>query len=150
MFVKKTNKFLYVIKGISQVVLVLKNVPSNAGDIRNMGLIPGSGSSPGGQHGTHSGILAWRIPWTEEPWGLQSMGLPRVGHDWVTKHIESTCARVQQTPNLSLLICGPIHTTVKILLFQDTVHAMDQSINQSLYHYHTILIAQRFMGYFNM
>ena len=31
---------------------------------------------------THSSILAWRIPWTEEPDGLQSMGLQRVGHDW--------------------------------------------------------------------
>ena len=30
---------------------------------------------------THSGVLAWRIPWTEKPGGLQSMGLPRVGHD---------------------------------------------------------------------
>ena len=32
---------------------------------------------------THPSILAWRIPWTEEPGGLQSMGLQRVGHDWV-------------------------------------------------------------------
>jgi len=31
---------------------------------------------------THSSILAWRIPWTEEPGGLQSMGLQRIGHDW--------------------------------------------------------------------
>ena len=30
---------------------------------------------------THSSILAWRIPWTEEPSGLQSMGLQRVGHN---------------------------------------------------------------------
>ena len=30
---------------------------------------------------THSSFLAWRIPWTEEPGGLQSMGLQRVGHD---------------------------------------------------------------------
>ena len=30
---------------------------------------------------THSNMLAWRIPWTEEPGGLQSMGLQRVGHD---------------------------------------------------------------------
>ena len=30
---------------------------------------------------THSSVLAWRIPWTEEPGGLQSMGLQRVGHD---------------------------------------------------------------------
>ena len=33
---------------------------------------------------THSSILAWRIPWTEEPGWLQSTGSPRVGHDWVT------------------------------------------------------------------
>ena len=30
----------------------------------------------------HSSILAWRIPWAEEPDGLQSMGMQRVGHDW--------------------------------------------------------------------
>ena len=33
---------------------------------------------------THSSILAWRIPWTEKPGGLQSMGSQRVGHDWAT------------------------------------------------------------------
>ena len=33
---------------------------------------------------THSSILAWRIPWTEEPSGLQSAGLQRVGHNWAT------------------------------------------------------------------
>ena len=33
---------------------------------------------------THSSILAWRIPWMEEPGGLQSTGLQRVGHDWAT------------------------------------------------------------------
>ena len=36
---------------------------------------------------THSSILAWRIPWTEEPGGLQSIGSQRVGHDWSTKHV---------------------------------------------------------------
>ena len=34
---------------------------------------------------THSGTLAWKIPWTEEPGGLQSMGSLRVGHDLVMK-----------------------------------------------------------------
>ena len=34
---------------------------------------------------THSSILTWRVPWTEEPGGLQSLGLLRVGHDLVTK-----------------------------------------------------------------
>ena len=32
----------------------------------------------------HSSILAWRIPWSEEPGGLQSMGLQGVGHNWAT------------------------------------------------------------------
>ena len=35
---------------------------------------------------THSSLLAWRIPWTEKPGGLQSTGSQRVGHDWVSKH----------------------------------------------------------------
>ena len=35
----------------------------------------------------HSSTLAWKIPWTEEPGGLQSMGSQRVGHNCVTKHI---------------------------------------------------------------
>ena len=38
---------------------------------------------------THSSILAWRIPWTEEPGGLQSKGSQRVGHDWATSHSHS-------------------------------------------------------------
>ena len=33
---------------------------------------------------THSSILAWRIPWTEEPGGIQSIGSQRIGHDRVT------------------------------------------------------------------
>ena len=36
---------------------------------------------------THSSILAWKIPWTEEPGNLRSRGLQRVRHDWATKHI---------------------------------------------------------------
>ena len=38
---------------------------------------------------THSSILAWEIPWIEEPGGLQSMGSQRVGHDWVTNPTHS-------------------------------------------------------------
>ena len=34
---------------------------------------------------THSSILTWEIPWTEEPGGLQSVGSQRVGHNWATK-----------------------------------------------------------------
>ena len=50
-----------------QVTLVVKNPPANAGDIRDMGLIPGLGRSLGEGKGNISHILAWRIPWTEEP-----------------------------------------------------------------------------------
>ena len=59
---------------------VVKNPPASVGD---MGLIPGSGRSPGGGdvNPLHSSILAWRIPWTEEPGRLLSMGLQIVGHN---------------------------------------------------------------------
>ena len=60
---------------------VVKNPPANAGDARDMGLITGSGRSPGGGKATCSSILAWKILWTEEPGGLQSMGWQRIGHD---------------------------------------------------------------------
>ena len=36
---------------------------------------------------THSSIVAWEIPWTEEPGGLQSMGSQRAGHDLVSEHM---------------------------------------------------------------
>ena len=43
---------------------------------------------------THSSIHAWKIPWTEEPGGLQSMGLQRVGHDWATSVCVCVCVCV--------------------------------------------------------
>ena len=64
-----------------QVVLVVKDLSANAGDIRHTGLIPGSGRSPEKGKATHSSILAWRIPGTGEPGGLPSMGSHRVGHN---------------------------------------------------------------------
>ena len=45
------------------------------------GLIPRLGRSPGGGNGNHSSILAWRIPCTEEPGRLYSMGSQTVGHN---------------------------------------------------------------------
>ena len=48
----------------------------------DLGSIPGLGRSPGEGAATHSRILAWRIPWTEELGRLQSMGSQRVRHDW--------------------------------------------------------------------
>ena len=63
------------------MVLAVKNMPAKVRDLRDVGLIPGSGRSPGGGHGNPLPYSAWRIPWIEEPGGLQSMGLQRVGHE---------------------------------------------------------------------
>ena len=51
------------------------------GDASGSGSIPGSRRSPGVEDGSHSGILAWKISWTEELCGLQFMGLQRVGYN---------------------------------------------------------------------
>ena len=57
---------------------MVKNLPANAGD---MGSIPGQKDPLEKEIATHSSILAWEIPWTEEPGGLQSIGSQRVGQD---------------------------------------------------------------------
>ena len=63
---------------------MVKNLPVNAGDLRDSGLIPGWEDLLEEGMATHSSVLAWRIPWTEEPGGLQSMGSQRVRHDVAT------------------------------------------------------------------
>ena len=57
-----------------------KESTSQAGDTGDPGLIPGFNPLEEGM-ATHSGILAWRISWTEETGGLQSIGWQRVGHN---------------------------------------------------------------------
>ena len=56
---------------------------------------------------THSSILAWKIPWTEEPGGLQSMGSQKVGHDLAAKQQQCMCVQIlfripwlQQSPTI--------------------------------------------------
>ena len=51
---------------------------SSSSSFKGISTLFGEGMAP------HSSILAWKIPWTEEPGGLQSMGSLRVGHDWAT------------------------------------------------------------------
>ena len=51
----------------SQVVLVVKNLPAKAGYMRDMGLISAQEDPLEEEMASHSSILAWRIPWTEEP-----------------------------------------------------------------------------------
>ena len=60
----------------------VKNPPANAGDV---GLIPGLGKPLEKEMATHASVLAWEIPWTEEPGGMQFMVSQRFGHDRMTK-----------------------------------------------------------------
>ena len=82
----------YLVNHASQVALVVKNPPVNAGDIRDMGSIPGSGRSPGAGMTTHSSIPAWRIPWTEEAWQVT---VHCVAQSWTRpkqQHVVNRCA----------------------------------------------------------
>ena len=80
-------------EGSSQVPIMVKNPPANAGDMRCESH-PWVGKIPW-RRKWQFGDLAWRIPGTEEPGRLQSMGSQRAGHDW---------ACMQQIPNLVLTL----------------------------------------------
>ena len=60
---------------------MIKNLPANERDARDVGLIPGSGRSPGGGNGNRLQYCCLANPMIEEPGRLQSMGSQRVGHD---------------------------------------------------------------------
>ena len=61
---------------------MVKNLPANAGDIRDAGSIPRSEDPLEEGMATHSSILAWKISWDRGAWGVtQSMGSQRVRHD---------------------------------------------------------------------
>ena len=68
-------------KAASQVALVVMNPPANAGDLRDVGSILGQEDPLEEAMATHSSILAWRIPRTEKPSWLQSIGSQRVRRD---------------------------------------------------------------------
>ena len=72
--------FPLVILGASLVALKIKNLPT----MEETWVLE---DALGKGMATHSSILAWRIPWTEEPSRLQSMGPQRVGDDWGTENI---------------------------------------------------------------
>ena len=65
--------------------LVVKNPPAQVRHSGDMGSIPGQEDPLEEGMASHSSILAWRIPWTEEPVRLQSVGFQRIRHDWATK-----------------------------------------------------------------
>ena len=68
------------------MVLRVKNLPINKVEVRDAVQSLSREDPLEEEMAIRSSILAWRILWTEEPSGLQSMGLQRVGYDWVTEH----------------------------------------------------------------
>ena len=63
-----------------------KDSPANTGDARDESSIPGREDPLEEEMATHSSILGWKIPWTEEPGGLQSKALQRFRHNRATEH----------------------------------------------------------------
>ena len=82
---KVKNIFIHVLSsGASQVALEVKNLPANVGDTRDVGQSLGREDTLVEGMAINSSILAWRMPWTKESGRLQSKGLHRVGHDWIS------------------------------------------------------------------
>ena len=69
---------------------------------RGTGSIPGSGRSPGGGHGHPLQYSCWRIPCTEEPGGLKSMGSQRVRQDWETNTTQQSSFQLQSWTSSNL------------------------------------------------
>ena len=84
---KRSSSIIFFCRGVFPDGSVVKNLPAN----EEM-WVQSVGQADPLEEGmaTHSSTLAWRIPWTEEPGGLQSVGSQRVRHDWATKQQQQT------------------------------------------------------------
>ena len=117
--IKKPFRILYPEIWASLVAQMVKNLPA-----MQETWVQSLGQEDPLERGmvTHSSILAWRIPWTEEPGGLQSMGLQRVGHDWETNTHTQKYTGIQDffsyISNLDYYFMGYVNPWSRIL---DTV-----------------------------
>ena len=84
-----------------------KEPTCNVRDTGDAGSVPGSRRSSGGGHETYFNILAWRIPWTEEPGRLQSIGSQKVEHDWSHMHACRISIRSDQSLSRVRLFATP-------------------------------------------
>ena len=122
---------------------VVKNLPANAGHAGDAGSIPGSARAPEEEMETHSRILAWEIPWIEEPNGLQSIGLQRVGHNWATEHEYMFLSKHLGVEWLSLII--GVHISFKEnvkLFFKLVVHPWELCMEFQLSHFFFFFFAK--------
>ena len=99
-FLKKKLLYLFILVKYSFRLprwLSRKEPAANAGAAGDLGSVVWEASLEK-EMATHSSVLAWEIPWTEEPSELQVMGSQRVGHDWATEHVHSC----------STMLCQPL------------------------------------------
>ena len=112
-----------ILIGCSPVVLVVKNQPANAGDIRNTGLILGGEDPLAEGIATHSSILARKIPWSEDPDGLQSVRSHRVRHEWsdlaqnLNSHLNLQNFSSAPYAEISLAL-SPLHSFLRFYSFK--------------------------------
>ena len=86
---RNNRMYISLSLGASQAAQWVENLPANAGDTGDLGLIPGSGRSPGGGHGHPLQYSCLENPMDRGAWSLQSIGSQRVRHnwsDWVCTH----------------------------------------------------------------
>ena len=107
-----TGEHQRLMKTVSLIAQAIKNLP-DVQETRVLSL--GREDFLEKEMATHSNILAWKIPWTEKPGGLKSMGLQRVRHDW-TANILLWRQRIQK---LAVLTCMPHQAPMSHLLLTD-------------------------------
>ena len=89
---------------------MVKNLPANSGDTRDVGSIMGWEDSLEEEMATHSSFLAWKISWTEEPGRLWSMALQRVRHNWEHTQTQEKCITSRVRKRTPIEHVTEIHT----------------------------------------
>ena len=112
-----------------QVVLVVKNPPANAGNIRDSGSTLGSGRSPGGGHGNLLQCSCLENPLDREPWWLQSIESHRVRHTWrnlACMHViyDSSASRKDSFLNVVLFLWVFLFVCFNLLCSLNHIHSI--------------------------
>ena len=93
---------------------------------------------------THSSVLAWRIPWKEEPGGLQSLGSQRVRHDWVMSIslilIKKKTQQIRTKKELSQTDDGNLFLKTQLISYLRVKDWMFSSYNQNEHHFHATFV----------
>ena len=122
------SRFLFICFMCGMVALVVKNLPANAGDMREAGSIPGSGRSPGKGNDPLQYSCLEDFPWIEEPSGLQSMGSV-VGHDWATKVARKLIFFLKKA---RVGLCHHLSAVISVLLLLQSESEIASPVSSSL------------------